>query len=96
MHLLAGHKRLKDEYKELDMLPKVKKTNMAGTVEAIKEYLRPCCGVMKASRMDFKKLFFENHLLMANDNSVGAIFFIETLAFHWERSGLSKYCGKCF
>ena len=39
VHLLAGQLRLKDEYKEPDMLPKVDKADMAGTMEAIKKYL---------------------------------------------------------
>ena len=33
-------KRLKDEYKDPDMLPKVNKADMAGTMESIKEYFR--------------------------------------------------------
>ena len=37
VHLLAGQKRLKDEYKDPDVLPKVDKTNMAGMMETIKE-----------------------------------------------------------
>ena len=40
MHLLAGQKKLKDEYKDIDMMPKINKSDMAGTMEAIKEYLR--------------------------------------------------------
>ena len=39
VHLLAGRKRLKDKYKDPDVLPKVK-TNTAGTIKSIKEYHR--------------------------------------------------------
>ena len=48
VHLLAGQKKLKDEYKNPDMLPKTNKSDMAGTMESIKEYLRACHGVIKA------------------------------------------------
>ena len=47
VHPLAGLKRLKDEYKEPDMLNKVNKAYMAGTMEVIKEYLTSCHGVVK-------------------------------------------------
>ena len=30
------------------MLPKANKASMAGTMEAIKEYLRSCCGIIRA------------------------------------------------
>ena len=40
VHLLAGHKNLENEYKDPDMLWKISKSDMALTVEAIKEYLR--------------------------------------------------------
>ena len=30
------------------MLPKINKSDMAGTMEAIEEYLRLCCGVVRA------------------------------------------------
>ena len=43
-----GQKRLEDEYKDPDMLPKVNKADMTGMMDSIKEYLRSCCGVMKA------------------------------------------------
>ena len=39
VHLLAGQKRLKDKNKDQDVLPKVNKANMAGTMESIEEYL---------------------------------------------------------
>ena len=48
MCLLAGQKRLKDEYKDPTMLTKVEKADMAGMMEAIKEYLRSCHGVIRA------------------------------------------------
>ena len=40
VHLLAGQKKLKDEYKDCDVLLKINKSDMAGTMEAIKKYLR--------------------------------------------------------
>ena len=47
VHLLAGQKRLKDEYKDTDVLPKVNKVDMAGMMESIKEYFRSCYGVIR-------------------------------------------------
>ena len=47
VHLLAGQKRLEDKYKDPDVLPRVNKADMAGMMEAIKEYLRSCHGVMR-------------------------------------------------
>ena len=38
VHLLAGQKKLKDEYKDHGMLPKINKSDMAGTMEAMEEY----------------------------------------------------------
>ena len=48
MHLLAGQKRLKDVYKDPDMLSKINKADMAGTMESIKEYFRSHNGVIIA------------------------------------------------
>ena len=48
VHLLADQKRLKDKYKDPNMLPKVIKVDMAGTMEAMEEYLRSCHGVVRA------------------------------------------------
>ena len=45
---LVGQKKLEDEYEDPDMLPKINKSDMAGTMESIKEYLRSLCGVIKA------------------------------------------------
>ena len=42
VHLLAGQKRLKDEYKDSNVLPKMNKSDMAGMMESIKEYHRSC------------------------------------------------------
>ena len=42
VYKLLGQKTIEDEYKEQDMLLKVNKANMAGTTEAIKEYLWSC------------------------------------------------------
>ena len=49
VHLPTSQKRLKHEYKDLNMVPKVKKADMAGMIEAIKEYLRSNHGVIIAS-----------------------------------------------
>ena len=46
--LLASQKTLEDNYKDLDMLPKVKKADMAGTMEAIKVCLRSCGSILRA------------------------------------------------
>ena len=43
---LASQRRLEDEYDDTDMLLKV--NNMAGTMKAIKEYIRSCHGVVRA------------------------------------------------
>ena len=40
--LLAGQKRLKDEEKDHNLLPKINKSDVVGTIEAIEEYLRSC------------------------------------------------------
>ena len=39
VHLMTGQKKLKDQYKYPDVLPKIDKSDMAGTMEAIKEYM---------------------------------------------------------
>ena len=46
--LLAGQKRLEDEYNNLGMLPKANKINVAETIESIKEYFRSHYGVIRA------------------------------------------------
>ena len=48
IYVLAGQKKLKDEYKIPNVLHKNNKSDMAGMMEAIKEYLRFCCGVVRA------------------------------------------------
>ena len=48
MHLLAGEKMIKDEYKDLDVLPKFNRADMAGLIESFDKYLRSLCGVMRA------------------------------------------------
>ena len=45
--LLTEQKRLKDEYKDPDVLPKVKKADMAGMMESIEEYLRSHHGLIR-------------------------------------------------
>ena len=37
---LVSQNKLKDEYKDLDVLLKINKSYMAGTMDSIKEYLR--------------------------------------------------------
>ena len=39
---------LKDEYKDPDVLPKINKFDMAGTMKVIEEYLRSCQGRIMA------------------------------------------------
>ena len=46
--LMTGHKKLKDKYKDPNVLPKINKSDIAGTMEAIKEYLRLHHGVIRA------------------------------------------------
>ena len=46
VHLLTGQERLKDEYKDQNVLTKVNKADMAEMMESIKEYLRSCCAVV--------------------------------------------------
>ena len=48
VHLLTGQKRLEDEYRDPDVLPRINKSDKAGMMESIKEYLRLSCGVMGA------------------------------------------------
>ena len=45
---VVGQKKLKDDYKDPNVMPKIYKPNMAGTMEFIKEYLRVQHGVIKA------------------------------------------------
>ena len=47
VHLLACQKRHEDDCKDPDMLPKINKSDMAGTMESKKEYLRLCHGVIR-------------------------------------------------
>ena len=48
VHLLARQNRFKEKYKNSHMLPKVNKADMAGMMEAIKEYIKSHHGVMRA------------------------------------------------
>ena len=48
LHVPAGQKRLEDEYKDPHMLPTVNKTDMAGMMETIFDYLRSHHGVVRA------------------------------------------------
>ena len=45
---LVGQKKLKDEYKDPNICKNFNKSDMAGMVGSIKEYLRVCLGVIKA------------------------------------------------
>ena len=47
VHFMAGQK-LKDEYRDQDVLQKINKSDLAGTMEAIEEYFRSYCSVMRA------------------------------------------------
>ena len=57
MHLLAGQKRLEDEYEDPDVILKVNKADMAGTMESIEEYLQSQLSHKSTSCMHQK----ENH-----------------------------------
>ena len=46
--LLVGQKKLEDEYKDTNVLPKINKSDMAETMGSIKEYLRSHRGVIWA------------------------------------------------
>ena len=48
LYLLAGQKKFKDEYKNPDMLPKIKKSYIAEMIEAIEQYFRSCPVVVRA------------------------------------------------
>ena len=37
VHFIVGQKKLKDEYKDPNVLPKITKSDMAGMTESIKE-----------------------------------------------------------
>ena len=45
--LMTGQKKLEDEYKDPNVMPKINKSDIAGMMEAIKEYLRLHCGVVR-------------------------------------------------
>ena len=49
VNLLARQKRLEDKYKALTCCLKINKSDMAGKMEVIAEYLRSCQCVMRAS-----------------------------------------------
>ena len=40
VYLLAGQKKIKDDYKDTNVLPKINKFDIAWMMEVIKEYLR--------------------------------------------------------
>ena len=52
---LAGQKKLKDEFKDPSIFPEVNETGMAGSMEAIKQYLRLCHGAKKALLVNIVK-----------------------------------------
>ena len=43
-----GQRKLENEYKDQDVLPKINKADMVGTMEAISVYLWSHCGVERA------------------------------------------------
>ena len=47
--LVAGQKKLKDEYNDPNMLLMINKSDVIGTMEALKEYLRLCHNVIQAT-----------------------------------------------
>ena len=47
LHLLAGKKKLKDEYKDPDIWPKVNKAHMAAMMESNEKYIKSCYGVVR-------------------------------------------------
>ena len=49
LHLVSGQKKLKYHYRDHDVLPKINKSDMAGTMEVIKEYPRLHHDVVRAS-----------------------------------------------
>ena len=49
VHLLAEWKKLKEEYKDPNVLPRINKSDKAGMTEAIKEKLRSHHIVVRAS-----------------------------------------------
>ena len=55
VHLLSGQKRLKDDYKDPDVLPKFNNAKTAGTIEVIKKNLKSCHGLIKASLASVKE-----------------------------------------
>ena len=59
--MLVGQKWLDDEYKGPDMLPKVNKADMTGTMESNNEYLKSHCGVMRESVVCDKCLVIHDH-----------------------------------
>ena len=46
--LMTDQKKLKDKFKDTSVLPMINKSDMAGIMEAIKEYLRLHHGVVRA------------------------------------------------
>ena len=48
MCLMASQKKLKDKYKDPGVLEKINKSDMAGTMETIKGYLKSCHGVIRS------------------------------------------------
>ena len=48
LHLMKGQKKLDDKHKDPNVLPKINKSDMAGMMAAIEEYLRLHHGVIRA------------------------------------------------
>ena len=72
--LMMGQKKLKDEYKDPNMLPKINKSDVAVMMEAIKEQLRSCHSVTRApsvyiTRKTVKVQTYGDHPLYATSGN---------------------------
>ena len=47
VHLQAGQNKLKDKHKDPNMLANINKSDITGTMKAIKEYLRSSHGIVR-------------------------------------------------
>ena len=55
LYIISGQKKLEDEYRDANVLPKINKSDMARTMEAIKKYLRLCIVYHKGTFCTFYK-----------------------------------------
>ena len=49
VHLFACQKRLEDKYRDPNMLPEVRRVDIAWTMVTMEEYLRSCCSIMRVT-----------------------------------------------